>query len=346
MLEINESYLLDFAKKLLAIDSPTGYTMNAIRFMEKEALALGYTCSHNTKGNLFIRIPGTHSRHTTALSAHCDTLGLMVRSIKANGALAVTPIGSPTLPTLDSEYCRIITRENQVYNGTILCTAAAKHVHPDASTLTRDADTLEVRIDEIVKSKEDVQALGIQNGDYIAIDPKTMITDNGFIKSRFLDDKISCACLFAVLCYLKEHAVTLQNDLLFMFSTYEEVGHGASCMPDDVDTMLAVDMGCIGLDLACTEYDVSICAKDSSGPYDYALTTKLVQLAKQQQLNYAIDIYPMYGSDVSAALKGGNDIKGALIGPGVHASHGMERTHLQALKNTRPLSLSYLLLDQ
>ena len=190
-----------------------------------------------------------------------------------------------------------------------------------------------------------MEALGIRNGDYIAIDPKTTVTDSGFIKSRFLDDKISCACLFAVLHTLKEHAITLKNDLLFVFSTYEEVGHGASSMPADVDAMLAVDMGCIGLDLACTEYDVSICAKDSSGPYDYAMTTQLIQLAKQEGLSFAVDIYPMYGSDVSAALKGGNDIKGALIGPGVHASHGMERTHIQALNNTVSLILAYLLAD-
>ena len=345
MFEINETYLLDFSQKLLAIDSPSGFTMEAIRFMEQEATALGYDCTRNAKGNLYIRIPGTNSTHTTAFSAHCDTLGLMVRSIHENGTLAVTAIGSPTLPTLDSEYCRIITRDNQVYTGTIVCKSAAKHVHPDASTLQRDIDSLEVRIDEIVKTRDDVLKLGIQNGDYIAIDPKTTITRSGFVKSRFLDDKISCACLFTVLHYLKEHAISLQNDLLFVFSTYEEVGHGASSLPADIDTMIAVDMGCIGLDLACSEYDVSICAKDSSGPYDYDLTTQLVALAKQHHVNYAIDIYPMYGSDVSAALKGGNDIKGALIGPGVHASHGMERTHVLALKSTISLILAYLLED-
>ena len=150
MLKADETYLLDFAKKLLAIDSPSGYCAHAIRFMEEEAQALGYTCTRNRKGNLLIRVPGTASTHTTALSAHCDTLGLMVRSIKENGTLAVTAIGSPTLPTLDSEYCRILTRDGDVYTGTILCTAASKHVHPDAATLTRDADSLEVRIDRCV----------------------------------------------------------------------------------------------------------------------------------------------------------------------------------------------------
>lgn len=340
---IDKEYLLAFADKLLHIDSPSGYTMNAIQYMEEEAARLGYFCSRNAKGNLLIQVEGRDKEHTLALSSHCDTLGLMVRSIKENGYLSVTPIGSPTLPTLDSEYCRIITRNQKVYTGTILCTSAAKHVHPEAGSLPRTAETLEVRIDEMVKTKEDVLKLGISNGDYIAIDPKTVITDSGFIKSRFLDDKISCACLFTTLHYMKEHQITPKHNLLFIFSTYEEVGHGAAWLPQEVDAMLAVDMGCIGLDLSCTEYDVSICAKDSSGPYDYIMTSKLIELAKKHSLNYAVDIYPMYGSDVSAALKGGNNIRGALIGPGVHASHGMERTHIKALQNTVQLLLTYII---
>lgn len=339
---MEKEYILNFAQKLLQVDSPTGFTMHAIDFLAKEAKALGYDTVRNQKGNLMIKVEGKDTNHTLGLSAHCDTLGLMVRSIKDNGYLAITPIGSPTLPTLDSEYCRIYTRENKVYTGTILCQAASKHVHPDASSLERKADTLEVRIDEIVKTKEDVLKLGISNGDFIAIDPKTTVTESGFIKSRFLDDKISCACLFSALKTLKDENIKPSTNLIFLFSTYEEVGHGASALPDEIDSMLAVDMGCIGLDLACTEYDVSICAKDSSGPYDYQMTSDLIRLAKEKHLCYAVDIYPMYGSDVSAALKGGNNIKGALIGPGVQASHGMERTHYKALENTVELIMSYI----
>lgn len=334
--------LLAFAQRLLSIDSPSGYTMNAMQFLQEEAEKLGFSCVRSAKGNLMVTIPGEDHAQACALSAHCDTLGLMVRSIKDNGMLAVTNIGGPTLPTLDSAYCRIHTREGKTYTGTILCTAAAKHVHEEASTLARTLDTLEVRIDEVVKTKEDVQRLGIANGDIIAIDPKTCVTDSGFIKSRFLDDKISVACLFAVLRHLHAHPLPLKKDVIVIFSSYEEVGHGASFIPEHVEEMISVDMGCIGLDLACTEYDVSICAKDSSGPYDYALTSTLIALAKQEQLPYAVDIYPMYSSDVSAALRGGNNIRGALIGPGVHASHGMERTHIEALDATVSLILAYL----
>ena len=178
----------------------------------------------------------------------------------------------------------------------------------------------------------------IQNGDYIAYDPKTTITESGFIKSRFLDDKISVAIIYEVLRRLKKP----QYDLIITISTYEEVGHGCSYISKEIDELVAVDMGCIGDDLSCSEYDVSICAKDSSGPYDYNMTTKLIKLAKENRLQYAVDIYPYYGSDASAALKGGQNIRAALIGPGVHASHGMERTHKEAIENTIQLIMLYI----
>ena len=217
------------------------------------------------------------------------------------------------------------------------------HVYPDARSSARECEHMEVRLDEVVKSKEETLQLGIQNGDFIAVDPKTTVTESGFIKSRFLDDKISVACMFQVLKELKENQLKPKHRTIFIVTAYEEVGHGNSWIPSEIKEVLAVDMGCIGLDLACTEYDVSICAKDSSGPYDYQMTSQLIEIAKEKKLNYAVDIYPMYGSDVSAALRGGNDIKGALIGPGVHASHGMERTHYDALNSTIELILGYLL---
>lgn len=339
---MEKEYVLNFAKQLLNIDSPTGYTKNAIDFVRKEAETLGYETKKNHKGNLLIYVKGKSSEKTIGICAHCDTLGLMVRSIKQDGKLALTNIGGPIIPTLDGEYCRIITRDQKVYTGTILSTSPAVHVYPDAASKTREISEMEVRIDEVVNSKEDTEKLGICNGDYIAIDPKVQITDSGFIKSRFLDDKISVSILIGVLQHLKEENITPAYDLVFMMSSYEEVGHGMAHIPSQISEVLAVDMGCIGLDLACSEQDVSICAKDSSGPYDYEMTSRLVELAKADNLRYAVDIYPMYGSDVSAALRGGNDIRGALIGPGVHASHGMERTHYDGVENTMKLILAYI----
>lgn len=342
MNHFDENYVCSLAKQLLNIDSPTGYTKNATAFMEAEAKKLGYRTSYNQKGNLYIYVDGKDKEHTLGLSAHVDTLGLMVRSIKPNGCLAFTQLGGPVLATYDGEYCRVITRDQKVYTGTILSTSPSKHVHEDASTAERNEDHMEVRLDEITYSKEDTQKLGIQNGDFIAIDTKTEITESKFIKSRFLDDKISASALMGVLKYLKDNNITPERNLVVFFSTYEEVGHGASYLPEEVEELLAVDMGCIGKDLSCTEQDVSICAKDSSGPYDYEMTTRLINIAKENKLRYAVDIYPYYGSDVSAALRGGNNIKGALIGPGVHASHGMERTHYDGVENTMKLILGYI----
>ena len=341
-MKFNKEYVLGIAKNLLAIDSPTGYTKDATAFLKKELESLGYESFQNEKGNLMVSVEGENNKRHRAVLAHVDTLGLMVRSINSDGTLVLTNLGGPIIPTLDAEYCRIITRDKHIYTGTILANVPAAHVYPDASTKERKIENMIVRIDEVVKTKEDVEKLGIQNGDIIAIDPKVQITKSDFVKSRFLDDKISVSLLMGVLQSIKTDKLTLAYKTTFIFSTYEEVGHGAASIPSDINEALAVDMGCIGLDLACSEYDVSICAKDSSGPYDYDMTTHLINLSKEHKLNYVVDIYPYYGSDVSAALRGGNNIKGALIGPGVHASHGMERTHYQAIENTMKLIVAYL----
>lgn len=333
---------LDFLTELLSINSPSGYTRKAIDYVKEAVDSLGFENEITPKGNLVVSVEGADTSVTRGLSGHVDTLGVMVRSINADGTLALTNIGGPITATLDSEYCEILTREGKIYTGTILSTSTSVHVHPDASTKSRDIGNLMVKIDERVKNKEDVTKLGIQNGDFVAYDPKVQVTDSGFVKSRFLDDKASVALLVMVLRAIKAGDVKPKTNLKFIFSTYEEVGHGASWIPEDISELLAVDMGCIGLDLECTEYDVSICAKDSSGPYDYELTSTLIEHAKRLDLNYAVDIYPMYGSDASAALRAGANIRAALIGPGVASSHGMERTHVDALENTFKLLLEYV----
>lgn len=333
--------IMQFAKELLMIDSPTGYTKKVINYYEQKVNELGYETSRTHKGNLIVSVPGK-SNHIKGLCAHVDTLGLMVRSIKENGTLAFTLVGGPIIPTLDGEYCKIITREGKTYTGTILSDSPSAHVYEDSKNAPRIDTRMHVCIDECVSNKQDVEALGIMPGDYICIDPKTTITPGGFIKSRFLDDKLSVAILYGLLKTFKEENIELEDSWRFMISTYEEVGHGCAYIPDEVEELIAVDMGCIGKDLSCTERDVSICAKDSSGPYDYDLTSNLINLAKENKLSYAVDIYPFYGSDVSAALRGGQDIRGGLIGPGVANSHGMERSHKDAVENTFHLLKAYM----
>lgn len=331
---------LEFAKEILEIPSPTGYSLEISNFLENEILKKKLTYFKNKKGNIIVPIKGK-TNYTITFTAHVDTLGAMVRSIKSDGTLIFSILGGPILPTYDGEYCTIITRKGKKYRGTFLSNSPSAHVYKDATTAPRNEETMHIRIDEVVKNKKDVLDLGINTGDYIALDPKTTITESGFIKSRFLDDKISVAILFSVIDYIKTNNIIPNVNLNFLFSTYEETGHGGSNIPE-TDELIAVDMGCVGKDLNCTEFDVSICVKDSSGPYDYNITNELIQIAERENLNHGVDVYPYYGSDVSAAYRAGNDIKGALIGPGVAASHGMERTHKDAVDATVKLLIAYI----
>jgi len=340
-MNIDKDYVLSLAKDILSIPSPSGYTKEVIERIKQEADSFELDSIQTKKGNLIVDMPGTGDK-TAGLIVHVDTLGAMVRSVNEKGHIKFTSIGGPLWPTLDGEYCQIITREGKSYTGTFLSESPAVHVHKDAKSKKRDPENMYVRIDEQVSSKQDVLGLGIGVGDYIVFDPKTTITDSGYIKSRFLDDKINVASVFGLVKALKDAKETPALNLKLIISTYEEVGHGSAFIPD-VDELIAVDMGCIGEDLSCTEEDVSICAKDSSGPYDYDLVSLFKNTAVANNINHAVDIYPMYGSDVSAARSGGNDFKGALIGPGVHASHGMERTHYNAVKSTVELLYHYVM---
>jgi len=339
-MNLNMDYVLQTLEEIMSIDSPSGYTAAVMEKVEQKAEELGYAFDMTHKGNGIITVPGKDQEYVVGFCAHVDTLGMMVRSIKANGALAFTRVGGPNLATIDSEWCRVHTRDGRVYDGTFFCTKPASHVYKEA-TAERTEENMEVRLDEMVKSKEDVLNLGVQVGDYICIDPKFTVTKSGYIKSRFLDDKLSVAILLGVLEYFSSNNLIPSHTIKILISTYEEVGHGMAWIPQDIQELIAVDMGCIGDDLTCTEEMVSICAKDSSGPYDYSITSRLAELAKANGLDYAIDLYPYYGSDVSAALRGGQDIQGGLIGPGVFASHGYERSHIKAVENTMKLLIAY-----
>lgn len=334
-------YIIDTIEKLVNIPSPSGFTKEVMEFVRAEAERFGYSCDRTHKGGLVITVDGK-SEDTYGLSAHVDTLGAMVRSVDSEGTLKFTLVGGYTMHSVEGSYCKIHTRDGRVYTGTILVKSSSVHSYDDAKTLERTDRNMLVRIDEPVKSKEDVLALGINTGDYISFDAKFQYTEAGFIKSRHLDDKASVAVLLGLLKDLSEGRLTPQKRLKLLISNYEEVGFGASWIPQDIKEFIAVDMGAIGDDLNGSEYTVSICAKDSTGPYDYELTGHLIDLAKEHDIDYVIDIFPHYGSDVSAALRGGNDIRGALIGQGIHASHGMERTHKSGLENTLKLIKAYV----
>lgn len=346
------NYIVSMIEKLVNIPSPSGYCGEVLNMLDGEARAMGYETEFLNKGGLIVNVPGKNkdaagiNREVTGLCAHVDTLGAMVRSVTADGQLKFMPVGGYMMQTVEGEYCKIHARRcGQTFSGTVLTLQPSVHVYDDARTLERKADNMAVRLDEKVFSKEDVLALGIGVGDYISFAPRFEHTKSGFVKSRHLDDKASAAVLFGILKYIHESGKMPENALKIIITNYEEIGHGASCIPADITKLLAVDMGALGDDLSGDEYKVSICAMDSSGPYDYEMTNELIRIAENKKLNYAVDVFPHYGSDVSAALRGGNNICGALIGQGVHASHGMERTHEEGLHNTFELIKGFLGID-
>ena len=274
------------------------------------------------------------------LAAHVDTLGAMVRSIKENGRLRPTTLGGHQWSTADGENCTIHTRNGKVYTGVVLNTEPSAHVADQK--VEQIEKHMEILLDENVDSREGTLALGIQTGDIIAMDPRTVVTESGYIKSRFLDDKLSAAILLGLAHAVKEDGLKLNRKVSLLFTVYEEVGHGGSFVAEDTEEMISVDMGCVGADLGCTERMVSICAKDSGGPYNYDLVTALSTIAKEQGLDYTIDVYPHYGSDVEATLRAGYDIRHGLIGPGVYASHNYERSHMDGVRNTFELLKTYV----
>lgn len=331
------NYIAKQLKALTAIPSPTGYTKHVTAYVFKTLSDLGYAPRYSNKGNVEVTIGG--SGHPLLLAAHVDTLGAMVRSVKSNGRLRPTTLGGHQWSTADGENCMVITRDGKTYTGVVLNTEPSSHV-ADKATEQLEAN-MEILLDENVDSKEDTLALGIQVGDIIAMDPRTIVTESGYIKSRFLDDKLSAAILLGFAKYVKEEQVTLSRKVSLIFTIYEEVGHGGSFIPEDTEEMISVDMGCVGADLECTERKVSICAKDSGGPYNYDVTGALIKAAKENGIDFAIDVYPHYGSDVEASLRSGYDILHGLIGPGVYASHNYERSHMDGVRNTFLLLKAY-----
>ena len=323
---------------LTSITSPSSLTTKVTDYLLSELSSLGYSPERSNKGNVFVTLGDSGS--PLVLAAHVDTLGAMVRSIKENGRLRPTTIGGHQWSTADGENCTIHTRDGRVYTGVVLNKEPSSHVADQKTELIEE--NMEILLDENVTSDQDTLALGIQTGDIIAMDPRTVVTESGYIKSRFLDDKLSAAILLGLARAVREDAWKLNRKVSLLFTVYEEVGHGGSVVPDDTEEMISVDMGCVGSDLGCTERMVSICAKDSGGPYNYDLITALSNLAKEKKLDYAIDVYPHYGSDVETTLRAGYDIRHGLIGPGVYASHNYERSHMDGVRNTFELLKAYV----
>jgi putative aminopeptidase FrvX len=329
-------FAVEKACELLAIDSPTGFTDGAVRYVKDEFEALGFSATVTNKGGVLVDLGGADSPDGgLLLAAHTDTLGGMVAELKGNGRLRITNLGGMRAENAECENVRVYTRDGNVYEGTLQLINPSVHVNGQYADTKRTFDTTEIVLDEDVSSVDELKNLGLEVGDIVAFDPRTRVTESGYIKSRFLDDKLSVGILLGFAKYIKDSGIELTRHTYVHVTVYEEVGHGGSAsVPDGVTEAISVDMGCVGQGLNCTERQVSICAKDSHGPYNYDVVGKLIEAAKSESADYAVDVYPYYGSDVEATLTAGYDIRHGLIGAGVYASHGYERSHKDGVRNT------------
>lgn len=340
---IDKQHLIDSFERIINVPSPVGYYVELNPVLEEMVQELGLSVTRDNRSTTYIHIPGKNPQKTIMVGAHADTLGMMVYKIEKDGKLRVRQLGGCNFNNLEGETVYVHTRDGRKYSGLFACQSHSVHTFEDARSLERNESTMMILLDENISTKEEVQALGISNGDFVSIDPRMQLTSNGYLKSRFIDDKGAIACVFSTLKYLKENNLQPIHNVIFAIPYNEEIGFGGTYIPEKVSEYLAIDIGLIGPDLEGNEHSVSICAKDNAAPYDYELTNRLVACAKNTGTPYVLDIFYRYGTDANAAMRAGNNLRAAAFGMAVYCSHGMERTHLDGLAGTVNILLEYLL---
>jgi putative aminopeptidase FrvX len=336
-------YFLESFRRIVETPSPVGFYSLMNPVLEREAAELGFDVTYDRRGTPYITLDGEDNSRTVLVGAHSDTIGFVIRRIDANGMIRVRQLGGISYTSCEGETVTVHTRDGRQYTGLFACQSHSVHVFDDARSLLRDENTCMVILDEPVKSKADVNALGIFNGDFVSVEPRMQVTSNGYLKSRYIDDKAAIASVFTMLKYLKEQSLKPKYRTLLAFPYTEEIGMGGTYVPEEVSEYVAVDIGLIGPDYDGNEFKVSICAKDNAAPYDYDLTNRIIGYAQKAGCDYAVDVFYRYGTDGNAAVRAGNNLRAAAFGMAVYCSHGMERTHLTGLENTVKLLLAYVL---
>jgi len=335
--------ILHYFQTLVNVPSPVGYSVQMNPLIRQLAEALGHTVWFDNRNTAYITLEGVDNSKTVLIGAHLDTIGMVVRCIDGDGMIRVRQLAGMNYNNVEGETVTIYTRDGRSYTGLLTCQSHSVHVFDDARTLERSEKTMMVILDEPICSRADVMALGIRHGDVISVDPRCQITPNGYLKSRFIDDKAAVACCLTALKYMQAQGLKPRYRTLFAFPYLEEIGLGGTYVPPEVSEYVAIDIGLIGPGYDGTEHKVTICAKDASIPYDYELTNHLIALAEKNNIDHAVDIFYRYGTDANAAVKAGNNLRAAAFGMAVYCSHGMERTHIHGLTATTDLLLAYLL---
>ena len=343
--QLDEQFNLACLEELMNTPSPVGYRSRMIPVLERYAAMFGQSVTYDNKGTAYITMDGHDNSRTVMVSTHLDTLGLVVRRIESDGTIRVRNMGALNFHSAEGESVTIHTRHRGDYTGLLTVSSHSIHVFDDCREMPRDEYNMLILLDEKVTCREDVVKLGIRHGDLISIEPRFEVTKSGFVKSRFIDDKAAVSCVFTLLKYMQEKGLKPKYQTMFGFTFMEEVMLGGNYIPPEVSEAVALDIGCIGPDQEGTEFGVSICAYDNNGPYNYELTTRLIDLAEKLGCDYAVDTFRHYGSDCSAAIKGGCNVAVGVFGMAVSCSHGRERTHLEGLRNTLNMLTGYVLGD-
>lgn len=339
-------YMIGFMKEILNIPSPAGDTEICMKRIEEEFISLGYEVTTSKKKSLYVTVKGQDDENQKMIVGHIDTLGAIVKEVKPNGRLLLAQIGGFSWNSLEGENVKIHTNKGKIITGSILPVMASIHIDPDTTRkLERTDENVEVRLDDFTSTKKDTNALGVNVGDFVSFEPRYVHCENGFIKSRHLDDKSAVAIIFAMCKYIKDNNITPKYTIHFNISNYEEVGHGVAYVPEKTDELIAIDIGPVGPKQESTETAVCIAAKDSRTPYDFKLRKKLSDMCEKHNIEYKVDVYNRYGSDASVGVVQGSNVNFACVGPGVDGTHHYERTHIRAIENTYDLLMKYAVIE-
>ena len=341
--QIDEQFLINCFRDFVETPSPVGYRVKLLPVLERYAAMFGYTVTYDNRGTGYITLDGEDNSKTVLMSAHCDTIGLMVRRVEANGMIRTQRVGGINHANIEGESVIVHTRDGREYTGLLACQSHSVHVFDDARTLERGEATTIVLLDEDVHSKAEVNALGIRNGDYISIEPRMEYTKNGYLKSRFVDDKALVACVFAMLKYMQENNLKPKYRTILAFTFHEEIGGGGPWVPEEVSEYIALDIALVGPDYDGHDHGVTIIAKDMKTTYSYELVNRMIDYAEKADCDYAVDIYHHYSTDAAAAFMSCNNLQIAAFGMPTYCSHGRERAHIEGIRNTCNLMLAYAL---
>lgn len=342
-IKADREYLINCFKRIINVPSPTGYYVKMNPVIEELANELGICVTFDNKSTAYITLEGEDNSKTVMVGAHLDTLGMVVRTVEKNGIIRVRQLGGVNYNSMEGESVTVHTRSGKEYSGLLAAQSHSVHVFDDARTLERSDDTMIVILDEDVKTDKDVRDLGILNGDFISVEPHFQITEKGYVKSRFIDDKGAVAACFTAIKFIKENNILPKYKTIFAFPYSEEIGMGGTYVPAGVSEFAAVDIGLIGPGYEGNEKAVSICSKDAAAPYDYELTNRIIEKAEKLKIAYAVDTYYHYGTDANASVRAGANLRAAIFGMAVWCSHGMERTHIDGLLGTASLVVGYIL---